>query len=353
MSEKMKATLASVALAMTCAGVSVQAQARDYISIVGSSTVFPFATAVAERFGRGSQFATPKIESTGTGGGMKLFCSGVGTDFPDITNASRRMKKSEFELCEKNGVKAIVEVMVGYDGIVLANAQKAPAFTVTRKDIFLALAKQVPNPDGSATLVDNPYTQWSEVNKSLPDMKIRVMGPPPTSGTRDAFDELAMQGGCEAIGFIKAMKKTDEKTFKAVCQGIREDGVYIEAGENDNLIVQKLDADKEALGVFGFSYLDQNRGKIKAATVEGEQPSFETIANGSYPVSRSLYFYVKKAHVGVVPGIEAYLGEFTNDKAWGDEGYLAEKGMIPMAADLRKAKAKEIKGLKLLTADVL
>ncbi|MCB1723096.1 MAG: PstS family phosphate ABC transporter substrate-binding protein [Chromatiaceae bacterium] len=312
------------------AGGAQAAAARDYISIVGSSTVYPFATVVAEQFGKTTQFKTPKIESTGSGGGLKLFCAGVGVEHPDITNASRRIKKSEQELCAKNGVTEIVEVKIGYDGIAIANSKASPQLNMSRKDLYLALAKDVPDPKGGDKLVANPYQTWKDVNASLPDTRIEVLGPPPTSGTRDAFAELVMEHGCQEFAFIKAMKKTDKKAFQAACMGIREDGAYIEAGENDNLIVQKLEANPNALGIFGFSFLDQNADKIQGSRIDGVEPTFDTIADSSYPVSRPLFFYVKKAHIGAVPGIKEYLAEFTSDKAFGGEGYLADKGLIPM-----------------------
>jgi phosphate transport system substrate-binding protein len=340
--------LISAAIAVSLTGFASMAAARDYISIVGSSTVYPFATVVAERFGKTTEFKTPKIESTGSGGGLKLFCAGVGVENPDITNASRRIKSSEVELCAKNGVKEIVEVKIGYDGIAIANSKAAPQLKLSRKDLYLALAKDVPNPKGGDKLVPNPYKTWKQVNPSLPDTAIEVLGPPPTSGTRDAFAELVMEHGCKEYPFIKAMKKTDKKAFKAVCMTVREDGPYIEAGENDNLIVQKLEANKNALGIFGFSFLDQNSDKVQGSLIDGAAPSFDNIADGSYPVSRPLFFYVKKAHVGKIPGIEAYMAEFTNDKAWGDEGYLADKGLIPMPADERKAFKNDVDTLKTL-----
>ncbi|MCI5195699.1 MAG: PstS family phosphate ABC transporter substrate-binding protein [Candidatus Electrothrix sp. AW5] len=323
----------------------VWAGGRDYVSIVGSSTVYPFATTVAERFGKTSSFKTPKIESTGSGGGMKLFCAGTGIDSPDITNASRRIKKSEYDTCLKNGVKEIVEVKVGYDGIVLANSKKATRFKLSKKDIYLALARTVPDPKGSQGFVENPYTTWKEVNASLPDIKIEVMGPPPTSGTRDAFDELAMQGGCKTFPWVKALKKSDKKKFKTVCEALREDGAYIEAGENDNLIIQKLEANPNALGIFGFSYLDQNADKIQGAIVDGVAPDFDKISDGSYSISRSLYMYVKKSHAEVVPGLKEFLAEFSSDRAWGDEGYLSEKGLIPMPEEERTQVGKTVKEL--------
>jgi phosphate transport system substrate-binding protein len=366
MKKLLAATLACSLTAM--AGV---ASARDYISIVGSSTVYPFATVVAEQFGKTTRFKTPKIESTGSGGGLKLFCAGVGVEHPDITNASRRIKKSEVELCARNGVKEIIEVKIGYDGIALANSKKSPVYEVSRKDIFLALAKQVPGPDGK--LMDNPYKTWKEVNPALPNVKIEVLGPPPTSGTRDAFTELAMEAGAKKFADLNklrgskdaaeikslmaklgipesAFNKKGKKVFKAVAHAVREDGAYIEAGENDNLIVQKLEANPNALGVFGFSFLDQNADKVQSSRIEGVAAEFDSIANGSYPVSRSLYFYVKKAHVGTIAGMKEYLDEFTSDKTWGDEGYLSDKGLIPMPEAERaqfKADASSLKPLSL------
>mgnify|MGYP001818345232 FL=1 len=332
--------------ATLCFSTMTSAASRDYISIVGSSTVYPFATVVAESFGKTTSFKTPTIESTGSGGGMKLFCSGVGVEHPDITNASRRIKKSEFDKCQKNGVKGIIEVKVGYDGIAIANSKKAGQMELSRKDIFLALAKDVPNPDGSETLVANPYKTWKDVNPALPAIKIEVLGPPPTSGTRDAFAELAMEGGCKKIGWIKAMKKQDKKKYKSICHTVREDGAYIEAGENDNLIVQKLEANPDALGVFGFSFLDQNTDKVQGSLVDGVAPEFEAIASGEYPVSRPLYFYVKKAHIGKVPGITEFLAEWNKEGTWGDEGYLTDKGLIPMPKAERDEFSSAIKNQK-------
>jgi len=335
----LKKTLAVAALASVVAAGA--AEARDQIRIVGSSTVYPFATSVAETFGKTTSFKTPVIESTGSGGGFKLFCAGVGEEHPDITNASRAVKKSEIERCAKNGVEKITEVKVGYDGIVVANSKKGKRMEITRKQIFLALAKDVPNAEGK--LVPNPNQKWSDVDPSLPDVKIEVLGPPPTSGTRDAFAELALEGGCKQFPQIKALKKGDDKMgiakdkkkYKAICHSLREDGAYIDAGENDNLIIQKLNANPDAFGVFGFSFLDQNSDTVQGSLIDGKEPLFEAIADGSYPVSRPLFFYVKNAHIGSVPGILEYLAEFTNDKAWGDEGYLADKGLIPMPTEER------------------
>lgn len=337
----------------TCAvllgsATTTQAASRDHISIVGSSTVYPFATVVAERFGKGSQFKTPKVESTGSGGGLKLFCSGLGINTPDITNASRKIKNSEIELCKKNGIDGIVEVLIGYDGIVLANAKGANKFDLSLSDIFLALAKQVPNPDGSETLIENPYKTWQDVNPKLPNIAIEVLGPPPTSGTRDAFNELAIEGGCKKVGWIKAIKKQDKKRYKAICRSVREDGAFIEAGENDNLIVQKLQANPNALGIFGFSFLDQNSDSVQGSKIGGEAPTFDAIAEGDYPVSRPLYFYVKKAHIGNIPGIKEYLHEFTSEKAMGEEGYLVDKGMIPLSEEEFEAMVNNARSLNTL-----
>jgi phosphate transport system substrate-binding protein len=345
----MNKTVLLASAALTISTLSQAAVARDHIEIVGSSTVYPFSTVVAERFGKSTKFATPKVESTGSGGGLKLFCSGVGSATPDITNASRAIKSSEIKLCAKNGIKDIIEVTVGYDGIVLANTTAAKQISLSRREIFLALAKNIPNPDGSETLVDNPYQTWNEINPTLPTTKIEVLGPPPTSGTRDAFAELALEGGCKTFPFIKAIKKQDKKKYKAICHGVREDGAYVEAGENDNLIVQKLVANPSALGVFGYSFLEQNSDKVQGSIVDGKLPTFDAIAEGDYPVSRSLYFYVKKAHIGVIPGIEEYLAEFTSEKAMGEYGYLAEKGMIPMTDEERTNVLNTVKNLTPLT----
>ena len=337
--------LALVTAALLTAGPSAYAAGRDQIAIVGSSTVYPFATVVAEKFGKKTRYKTPKIESTGSGGGMKLFCAGVDLNTPDFTNASRRIKKSEYDTCMKNGVNSITEIQIGFDGIAIANSVKAPLFRLSRKDLFLALAKKVPATDGSQKLIDNPYTTWKQVNPTLPDARIEVLGPPPTSGTRDAFAELAMEGGCKQFGWIKAMKKTNKSKYKAICHGIREDGAYIEAGENDNLIVEKLAANPNALGIFGFSFLEQNDDKVQGSIIEGKAPEFETIADGSYPISRPLFFYSKNAHIKSVPGMKEYMTEFTSEAAFGDEGYLVDKGLIPLAPEQREAMRKAVREL--------
>ena len=341
------AIAAAAALALTASvALTNAAEARDQIRIVGSSTVFPFATAVAEEFGKTTDNKTPVVESTGSGGGLKLFCAGVGVDHPDVTNASRRIKSSEVERCAENGVTGITEVMIGYDGIVLANAKASDPFSITLQQLFLALAKDVPQ-DGA--MAPNPYQSWSDIDASLPAKKIEVLGPPPTSGTRDAFVELAMEGGCKTFPGIKALKTQDKRQYKAICHAIREDGAFVEAGENDNLIVQKLKANPSALGIFGYSFLEQNRDKVQGSLVNGVEPDFDTIADGDYPVSRSMYFYVKKAHVGVIPGIEEYIATFTDEDAWGPYGYLADKGLIPLPDAEREAMRAQATGLAQLS----
>lgn len=374
----MKKLAYGLVAAATVANICV-ASARDTISVVGSSTVYPFATVVAERFGKSSDFKAPKVESTGSGGGLKLFCKGVGEASPDVTNASRRIKQSEFEKCQKNGVTDIIEVLIGYDGIVLANAKGTEPMELSRKDIYLALAKMVPGPDGK--LIDNPNKTWKDVNAALPATKIEVLGPPPTSGTRDAFAELALEGGARKVDDIKTLRKlkADQKeeiaalvkklgaeaawaavvekkgakakgkdVVKIIGRSVREDGAYIEAGENDNLIVNKLVANPNALGIFGFSFLDQNSDKVQGSVIDGKAPTFDAIAGGDYKVSRPLYFYVKKAHIGVVPGIEEYLNAFVSEDAIGPDGYLIDKGLIPLSEDKFEELAESAKSLKSL-----
>lgn len=332
---KTLSTTITLSLATALTAISGTAQARDNIEIVGSSTVFPFATVVAETFAKKTGRPAPKVEATGSGGGMKLFCGGTGINTPDITNASRRIKQSELDQCKANGVSP-VEVKVGYDGIAIANSKQADAFALTRKDLYLALAKDVPQGD-DGNLVPNPYKMWNEVNPDLPAQKIEVLGPPPTSGTRDAFVELAMEGGCTTFDRIKAEKKKDKANYKAICHNIREDGAYIETGENDNLILQKLDTNPNALGIFGFSFLDQNEDSVQGASIDGVDIDFDNIAAGDYPVSRPLYIYVKKEHAKTMTDIAGFIGEFTSDDAWGEDGYLADKGMIPMPEEEREA----------------
>jgi phosphate transport system substrate-binding protein len=328
--------LAAVGVAISSSG---HAQAvRDYISIVGSSTVYPFATVVAEQFGRrNAGFKTPKIEPTGSGGGIKAFCAGVGVQHPDIANSSRRITAGEVADCGRNGVAEIVEVKIGYDGIVLANAKSAPGYDVALRDVYLALAKEVPDPAGAEKLVPNPYTTWSQINPALPADAINVLGPPPTSGTRDAFNELVMEGGCKTFAWVAALPRDQ---YLHACHMLRDDGRYTDAGENDNLIVQKLTASPRQLGIFGYSFLEQNADKVQGAKIDGVSPDFDSIAGGQYPVSRPLYFYVKKAHVDRVPGLREYIAEFTSDAAVGEFGYLADGGLIPLP-DRERAQVRE------------
>ncbi len=347
-----KFLVASLVASIVCslsAGVLAQS-ARDSIDIVGSSTVYPFTTTVAERFGQAGKFKTPKVESTGTGGGIKLFCNGVGPQFPDIANASRRIRPAELQACAQNGVKEVVEVKVGYDGIVIAENKTGKSLNLTRKDVYLALARNIPDPANPGQMIANPYTTWKDVNKSLPATRIEVLGPPPTSGTRDSFAELYMEAGCRTYAWLDALRSQDEPSFKRKCATMREDGGYVEAGENDNLIVQKLAANPNAVGIFGYSFLEENLDKLKGAVVDGVSPTFETVSSGKYPASRPLFIYVKKAHIGVIPGINEFIAEYTSETALGEDGYLAEKGLIPPAqAEIAKirADARSLKALKL------
>ncbi|MEO6185368.1 MAG: PstS family phosphate ABC transporter substrate-binding protein, partial [Steroidobacteraceae bacterium] len=336
-----KAPLVAAMISSVLFGSTAMGQSgRDYITVVGSSTVYPFTTTVAEQFGKAGKFKTPKVESTGTGGGIKLFCGGVGVQHPDIANASRAIKAGEVESCTKAGVKDIVELKVGYDGIVVASSNKGKPYKLTRREIYLALAKQVPDPASPTTLIANPNKTWNQVNPALPSDKIEVLGPPPTSGTRDAFVELVMESGCSTFPWIKSLKDVDEGRYKRVCDAIREDGGYVEAGENDNLIVQKLEANPKALGIFGYSFLEENISQLQGATVDGVAPTFDNIASSKYPVSRPLFIYVKKAHIGVIPGLREFVTEYMSDRSMGGEGYLADKGLVPMsAAELAKVRS--------------
>jgi len=342
------ATVAIVAIAIATTVVAALftgpawAQARENIHIVGSSTVYPFVTVAAERFGRATKFKTPIIEATGSGGGMKLFCAGIGSAHPDFTNSSRRIKKSEFEQCVDNGVTDIIEIKIGYDGIVIANSRASQQMELTRRDIFLALAKRVP--DATGALVDNPHRTWREVNPALPATRIEVLGPPPTSGTRDAFVELAMEGGCREFAALAALRAADKTAYLAACHHLREDGAFVEAGENDNLIVQKLIASPNAFGIFGFSFLDQNADRVQGALVDGVAPEFETIADGDYPIARPLYLYAKAAHIDTVAGMREFMAELTAEDTWGEDGYLADRGLIPMPDAERAQYRRAVEG---------
>ena len=293
------------------------AREGNQISIVGSSTVFPFATIVAERFAKSTDFKAPVIESTGSGGGLKLFCSGIGLGFPDITNSSRAIKSSEKEICAKNGVTP-VEYLIGYDGITFSNSNDNKQLSFTKEDIFKAVSAVVYE---NGKMIENPFKKWSDINSSLPEIDIDVLAPPPSSGTRDAFVELVLHDVC------KSEYKMDKKTYKENCSALREDGFVTEVGENDNLIIEKLTDNSERFGIFGFSFLDQNRDRVQGSFVDGIEPSFDNIADGSYKVSRPLYFYVKKEHIGVVPGIEDYTDYFMSLSIEG--GPLEDAGLIP------------------------
>ena len=334
---KLQAKIAAVCAVLAIAG-GAEAQQRDQIRIVGSSTVFPFSTAVAETFGASTEYATPVVESTGSGGGFRLFCSGVGAENPDIVNASRRMRASEYERCQNNGVREITEVRIGYDGIVLGSADRdAENLDLTLTQLWLALAAEVPADETCSSFIPNPYERWSDIDSSLPRQRIEVFGPPPTSGTRDAFVELGMQAGARGIACMDELHDADGDRFEGIASRIREDGRWIDAGENDNAIVQTLVNTPDAFGVFGYSFLDQNYDRLSGVMIEGVVPEFEAISDGSYPVSRSLFFYVKNQHAAIVPGLAEYVEEFTSDEAWGEFGYLTDRGLIPLHEDERMA----------------
>ncbi|MFN3853109.1 MAG: substrate-binding domain-containing protein [Phreatobacter sp.] len=326
---KLTPSLSAAALALGAAVVLAApagAQTRDRIQITGSSTVFPFTTTVAERFSqRGGR--APIVESTGTGGGMRLFCAGVGLNTPDITNASRRITQNEFNTCKQNGVD-LVELQIGFDGIVIANSKQSPQLDLTLEQIYLALAAKIPNAQGQ--LVDNPNRNWSDVAPNLPNVKIEVIGPPPTSGTRDSFNELALLAGCR-----EHAKRRNIEISSRDCQQIRADGGFIEGGENDNIIVQRLVANPAAVGVFGYSFLEENKDKIQGARLNGIEDSIENIQNGKYPLARSMFVYLKKNHLGIVPGLQEFMNEYASEQAMGDDGYLEKKGLVPSPAEVR------------------
>ena len=341
------------AFALVAAGTLVagSASARDQIRIVGSSTVYPFTTAVAEQLGKTAGIKTPVVESTGTGGGMKLFCAGVGVQHPDASNASRRMKKGEFADCQKNGVKDIVEINIGFDGLTVAQSKQGTPIKLTLAQLLLAVAKEVPGPDGK--LVANPNRNWSDIDKSLPNVKIEVLGPPPTSGTRDSFHELLLEKGAEQVPSLVQLKKSDAKAFDRVWKTLREDGAYVEAGENDNVIVAKLETNKNAFGVFGYSFLEENAAKLRGVPLDGVAPEFENITGGKYPGARRMYVYVKKAHVGVVPGIDKFVAEYVSPRALGESGYLAKKGLVTLPKNELEAVRKSVTGMSPMSADPL
>ena len=332
-------TLGLAATAVTALSISTTADARS-MRAVGSSTVYPFAKAVAERVARANpRLGTPIIESTGTGAGMKLFCAGVGERFPDVANASRRMKASEAKQCAANGVTQITEIQVGIDGLALATHKGSPFAGLTTKEIYLAIAK---SPFGRP----NRAKTWKDINPRLPAVPIRVYGPPPTSGTRDSLHELVLTPGCETNAGLVAMKKTDENKYKAICHGLREDGGYIQAGENDNLIVQKLEANPNTLGFFGYSFLEENSDKLKGVAINGVAPTYESISSFKYPGARPLYIYVKNAHANAIPAVRAFAAEFTKESAFGPNGYLRRAGLIAGPNAVRARSQQAARGLR-------
>ncbi len=337
-------TAAAAVTALLCGAAS----ARDQIRIVGSSTVFPFSATVAEQFGIRTNFATPIVEPSGTGGGFQEFCRGVGAETPDIANASRPIKASEMAMCLENGVDEIIEVPFGYDGIVVSNAKDAPEFSFTKRQLFQALAARIPTSDEDCTLIDNPNRTWADVDDTLPDVAIEVFGPPPTSGTRDAFVEIVMENGAKTYACLAELDDADGDAFKAVAHLLREDGAWIDAGENDNAIVNTLERTPSALGVAGFSFLDQNSDRIKGAVIDGVEPTFENIVSGDYGVSRSLFFYVKKEHTRTVPGLHQFATEFVSNSAAGELGYLVDKGLIPLTDEDRAEVFRAVRDLQVI-----
>jgi phosphate transport system substrate-binding protein len=332
-------SLGLAATAVTALSLSTQAEARTQMRAVGSSTVYPFAKIVAERIARANpRLGTPIIESTGTGAGMKLFCAGVGERFPDVENASRRMKASEAKLCASNGVTQVTEIQVGLDGVSFATAKGSPLQNLSQRDLYMALAK---TPFGKP----NRAKTWHDVNGSLPNIPIRVYGPPPTSGTRDALGELILTPPCEANASMAALKKSDENKFKAICTGVREDGGYVEAGENDNLIVQKIEANPGTVGIFGYSYLEENQDRLRGIMVNGVTPTYATISAFKYPGARPLYIYIKNAHANAIPAVRAYAAEFTKESAFGPNGYLRQAGMIAAPNNVRARSQQAARGL--------
>ena len=319
---------------------------RDYVSVVGSSTAFPFAATVAERFGKTTEFRAPRVESVGSGAGIRLFCKHVGPESPDVALASRKMTASEIKMCQDNGVNSVTEIIFGYDGITVANSREAPHLDLTLKDLFIALAREVPNPNNTQELIPNPYKTWKAVNPKLPETEILVYGPPPTSGTRDVFVQLALEKGCESFESISAIKNSQKSTFRQICHGLREDGAYVDSGENDNLIVKKLLADPQAVGVFGFNFYERNQDRLQAAGVAGSEPTWQNIFDHSYPLSRPLFLFVKNAHVDAIPGVKAFLLEFVSTNAVGEDGYLSDKGLIPLHADEIRALSKTVSALE-------
>lgn len=325
-------TLTKIALsALAISALTLSLSARDQIKIVGSSTVYPFSSAVAEELGAITSFPTPVVESTGSGGGMKLFCAGNGMNTPDITNASRRMKTKEFKLCVKNGVTDITEAVIGFDGIAFAQAKSNTPFSVTKKQLLLAVAAEVPSKDGKS-LVKNPYTNWNQIDSSLPTREIIIYGPPKSSGTRDAFEDMILKGQTKKMAVYTSLYKANKVKNKAYkkYKKIRTDGVYVPSGENDNLIVTKLNKNKAAFGIFGYSFLVENDDKVQGSKVNGVIPTPKTISSGKYPISRSLFFYTKNSHASKVPAMAEYVKMFMSEDMIGSDGILGEIGLISL-----------------------
>ncbi len=340
-------SLFAIAALAGCGAESGPRSPADQIRVVGSSTVYPYTTAVAEQFKlRYSHFSAPIVESTGTGGGIKLFCEGRGNNAPDMVNASRRMKPSEYELCARNGISNIIEIKVGLDGLALARARNGPDFDLSERDVYAAVA---------ATPFGRPQTAraWRDVNPALPDIRIEVLGPPPTSGTRDSFNELILERGCDSDPAMRALKESDPDRHKKVCTAIREDGVFVETGENDNLIVQKLVANPRAVGVFGFSYVEDNLDRLKPVRIEGVMPTRETIARFQYPGARAMYVYVRGDRARAKPGLKEFLATYANDAAWGPDGFLAMRGMVPATDEVRAEQARVARALTPLDPEAL
>ena len=345
-----KTSMALIASALLATSLS----ARDQIKIVGSSTVYPFSSSVAEELGKNGKFPTPVVESTGTGGGLKLFCSGFGIDTPDIANASRRIKDKELQQCADNGVLNVSEALIGFDGIAVAQDSKVAGFNVTKTQLALAVAEEVPSKDGKS-LIKNPYKKWSDIDASLPNREIVVYGPPKSSGTRDSFEELVMQHVFEKMPVYTDLFKADNKANKKYekYSVVRTDGAYVESGENDNLIVQKLTKNPAALGVFGYSFLEENKDKVSGVTIDNIAPTADTISTGKYPVARSMYFYVKNSHIDQVPAIKEYVNLFMSEKMIGKEGILTEIGLIPLDDKVRaEARKKAVNFETISTSDV-
>jgi len=324
---------------------------RDYMMIVGSTTVFPFTTKVVDHLVQSGEIRKAMVQATGSGGGLMLFCAGAGEEDVDITCSSRRMREREFDACSANGVGEIVQIWLGFDGIALTSSQKAPSMDLSFRDLYLAIARDVPDPEGGEKLVKNPYTSWKEVNPNLPDRPIRVLGPSSGSGTRTIFNRVVMEGGCDSFDWILEMRGEDPVEHRRICRSRREDDAYLLAGEEDKATVGKLVSDPDAVAILSFAVIDRYHDTVRGLAVEGVKPTYETIADATYPISRPLYLYVKKAHVGHVPGIRTFLAELTGADASGDDGYLADLGLVPLSPDARRMSAEVARDLSPMAMD--